>query len=74
MNFITNYLPYVLSAFTIYIFVLAGNKSRSTWLVALASQVLWVIWEVATETWGLLPGTLVLSAVFGRNYFKWKKE
>ena len=72
MYFIINYLPYVLSAFTIYIFLLAGNKSRNTWLVALASQILWAIWIVATKTWGLLPGTFVLTIVFIRNYSKWR--
>ena len=69
---IADYMPYVLSAFTIYVFLLAGNKNRSTWLVALASQVLWAIWIVSTKAWGLLPGTIVLTCVFIRNYLKWK--
>jgi len=69
---IADYMPYVLSAFTIYIFLLAGNKNRNTWLIALFSQVLWAVWIISVKSWGLLPGTIVLTGVFIRNYLKWK--
>ena len=74
MDFIINYLPYLLSAITVYIYLLAGNKDKKVWVVALASQVLWLIWIVAVKSWGLLPGNIALWIVFFRNYFKWEKE
>jgi hypothetical protein len=65
------YLPWLLSAITIYMTVLAGNKSRNAWLFGLANQALWFIWIVATASWGLLPMNLALWIVYGRNHLKW---
>ena len=72
MDIIINYLPYLLSIITIYIYLLAGEKSKKTWLVALASQVLWLVWIIAAKAWGLLPGNFVLWIVFYKNYLKWR--
>lgn len=69
---VINYLPYVMSIFTIYIFLLAGNKNKNTWLIALFSQVLWLIWILNVKIWGLLPGHIALWVVFCRNYLKWR--
>ena len=73
-NLIVNYLPYILSAFTIYVMLLAGNKNKYTWVIALFNQVLWFLWIVKSESWGLLPGNIALWIVYFRNYIKWKKN
>ena len=71
---LTVYLPWALSASTIYTMFLAGEKSRWTWVVALGSQAIWAIWIVASQTWGMIPGHLALWFVYTRNYFKWRES
>lgn len=70
-NIIT-YLPYLLSALTIYSMLLAGNKKRGAWLVGLINQFLWLAWIILSSAWGLLPMNIALWVVYGRNYLKWK--
>lgn len=68
---VITYLPYLLSALTIYSMLLAGNKKRGAWLVGLANQFLWLVWIILTTSWGLLPMNIALWIVYGRNYLKW---
>lgn len=65
-------IPYILSAITIYMFLLAGNKKRSAWIVGLFNQALWLTWIIAIQAWGLLPMNIALWIVYSRNYWKWK--
>ncbi|MBB3980121.1 hypothetical protein GGQ64_005368 [Rhizobium azooxidifex] len=67
------YLPWLLSAITIYMTVLAGNKSRNAWLLGLANQALWLVWIFAVGAYGLLPMNLALWIVYGRNHLKWNR-
>lgn len=67
-------IPYILSAITIYMFVLAGNKSKYAWAVGLGNQALWLTWIIISSTWGLLPMNLALWFVYARNHFKWNKQ
>jgi len=67
------YLPFLLSAITIYMTVLAGNKSRNAWLFGLCNQALWLVWIIASASWGLLPMNLALWVVYGRNHLKWSR-
>lgn len=67
------YLPWFLSAVTIYMTVLAGNKSRHAWAVGLFNQAAWLVWIIMSETWGLLPMNFALWAVYGRNHIKWNR-
>jgi hypothetical protein len=39
----------------------------------LGNQALWLVFIVATGTWGLLPMNLALWIVYGRNHLKWNK-
>ena len=66
------YLPWVMSAITIYSSFLAGNLHRHTWLVSMGNQVLWLTWIIATETWGFIPLNIALWIVYARNHLKWK--
>lgn len=67
-------IPWILSAITIYMFLLAGNKKRYTWLVGLGNQGLWLFWIIISGTWGLLPMNVALWIVYSRNHIKWKRE
>ncbi len=71
MDVVRDYLPWLLSAITIWMTLLAGNMHRSAWLVGLANQVLWLIWIVAIGAWGLLPLNATLSVVYARNHWRW---
>ncbi len=69
---VKDYLPWMLSAITIWMTVLAGNKHPKAWLVGLANQFLWLVWIYAAGAWGLLPMNIALWVVYGRNHLKWK--
>ena len=67
------YLPWLLSAITIYMTILAGNKSRNAWLYGLVNQALWLLWVLTTGTYGLLPMNAALWLLYGRNHLKWSR-
>lgn len=71
-NIIITYLPWFLSANTLYFTFLAGNKKRGAWLLALIGQLFWLIWIIASKSWGLLPMNIGMWVMYGRNYIKWK--
>jgi hypothetical protein len=66
------YLPWLLSAITIWMTLLAGNKHPRAWEVGLVNQALWLGWIVATANWGFLPMNVALWVVYMRNHLKWK--
>lgn len=72
MSAIATYLPWLLSTITIWMTLLAGNKHPHAWAVGLGNQALWLVWIVASGTWGMLPMNLALWLVYGRNHLKWK--
>lgn len=71
---IITYLPWLLSAITIWMTLAAGNKHKSAWLIGLANQALWLVWIIAAEAWGLIPLNAALWIVYARNHLKWAKE
>lgn len=71
---IIDYLPWLMSAITIYTMILAGNKRPGAWLVGLSNQLLWLVWIVLSSAWGLLPMNIALWVVYGRNHLRWRKE
>jgi hypothetical protein len=70
---IRDWMPWILSAITIWMTVLAGSKHPRAWLVGLANQALWLVWIVAVGAWGLLPMNLALWLVYARNHWKWNR-
>lgn len=74
MWFIVNILPWILSAITIYMAVLTGNKHPKSWLIGLFNQFFWLIWILFTENWGFLPMNIAFWIVYYRNHVKWTKE
>ena len=69
----TNHMPWLMSTITIYMTVLAGNKSRYAWAVGLFNQALWLVWILSTKNYGFLPMNLALWIVYARNHIKWGK-
>ena len=74
MAYVSTYLPWLLSAITIYMTVLAGNKAKNAWLFGLLNQALWLIWIISTSAWGLLPMNFALWIVYARNHLKWQEQ
>ena len=69
---VRDYLPWLLSAITIWMTILAGNKARWAWLVGLLNQALWLVWIIASSAWGLLPMNAALWVLYARNHLKWR--
>lgn len=69
---IVAYLPWLLSAITIWMTLMAGNKHPNAWAIGLVNQLLWLIWIVASASWGLLPMNIALWIVYTRNHLKWQ--
>ena len=67
-------LPWLMSALTIWMTLLAGNKHKSAWLVGLVNQALWLMWIISVGAWGLLPMNAALWIVYGRNHLRWTSE
>lgn len=70
---IVTHLPWLLSAITIWMTLLAGNKNDNAWLVGIAAQALWLWWIVADldKNQGLLPMNIALWVAYLRNHLKW---
>lgn len=73
-EFLIKGLPWVLSANTLYVMFLAGNKRKHAWLLGLIGQLLWLVWIILVQAWGLLPMNIGLWIIYGRNHFKWNKR
>lgn len=71
---IQEHLPWLMSAITIWMTLLAGNKHRSAWLIGLFNQLLWLAWIITVEAWGLFPMNIALWLVYARNHLRWNKE
>lgn len=73
MRWVRDYLPWLMSAATIYMTLLAGDKHPKAWAIGLVNQALWLVWIVATSAWGLLPMNAALWVVYARNHLRWTK-
>ena len=65
--------PYLLSAITIYMNVLAGQKRAHAWAVGLVGQIGWTTWIVMSSNWGFLPMNVALWIVYTKNHLRWSK-
>lgn len=68
---VVSYLPWLLSAVTIWMTLMAGNKHRLAWVIGLCNQALWLGWIICADAWGLIPMNLALWVVYARNHLKW---
>lgn len=73
-QFVIVYLPWVLSGITIWMNILAGNLHKSSWLIGLIGQVLWLVWILISENWGFLPLNITLWIIYFRNHRKWNRK
>jgi len=52
----------------------AGSLKPWAWLLGLGNQVIWLLFIVSFEAWGLLPLTVGLTGMFLRNHLRWQRE
>ena len=71
---IQEYMPWLLSAITIWMTLLAGNKHPMAWAVGVVNQLLWLIWIIDVQALGLLPMNIALWVIYVRNHIKWDSE
>jgi hypothetical protein len=71
-HIIATYLPWFISASTIYMLWQIGNLNRKGWILGGFNQILWLSYIIAAEAWGLLPLNIAMCWITIRNYLKWK--
>jgi hypothetical protein len=69
--FILELLTTILGLFKTY---LTGNKWRYAPLIGVVGQVFWLIVVVEAAQWGLLPGVIIYTFLYIRNFIKWSKD
>ena len=67
-------LSWVLSGTSALMLWLMGNKSAWGPRVGLLNQALWIVYAIATEQWGLLPGVAIYTVIHARNALRWRSE
>jgi hypothetical protein len=67
-------LPLALSANTIALMWLVGNRKVLGWWLAVGGQVGWWWFIILFELWGLAPMAAALTFVYVRNLIRWIKE
>lgn len=69
-----NYLTWIISIATITQIYFAGNKVWWAWLITIFNQILWLIFIIGSNSWGLLPLNAVMVILGVRNCLKWFSE
>lgn len=69
-----NTFSYILSALSLTSLWLMGNKSIWGIVVGLVNQILWVVYALMLEQYGLLIGVVAYTVIHVRNLLKWTKE
>lgn len=66
-----NAMSWVLLGFTVTNIELVGRRYRAGFLVGIAAQVPWAIFDVMTGAWGLIPLGFILSWRYLVAYRRW---
>lgn len=67
-------LDWILSAGSILLLILMGNKWKYAPIYGVFFQLFWFIYIFQTKHLGLLPGVIVYTFVHLRNARKWLRE
>ena len=65
-------MDWILSITSFTMLWLMGNKSKWGPRLGIANQILWVIYALKIEQYGLLPGVVGYTVVHIRNLIKWE--
>jgi len=67
-------IPWLTSAITLWGIHEQGHKRSRGWAIGLANQALWITFIVLFGAWGLLPLSLALIVMYGRNLLAWRRD
>jgi len=67
-------MSWLLSLTTCIMLWLMGSKSKWGPIVGLANQMLWYIYAVRLQEWGLLLGITAFTLIHIRNAWRWWHE
>lgn len=65
---------WILTAFGLTCFWLAGRKVWWAWYVGLATQALWFVYAFTTHQWGFAVGGIAYSVIYVKNAIAWTRE
>jgi hypothetical protein len=65
---------WVLTAFGLSCFWLAGRKIWWAWYVGIAGQFVWLAYALITGQLGFIIGSLFYTAIYCENAIKWTRE
>ncbi len=68
------HLSWVLSITSGAMLWLMGNKNKWGPRLGLLNQILWAIYAVWLQQWGLLLGVVAYTAIHVRNLLRWEKN
>lgn len=68
------YFSWVMSAMSVLMLWQMGNKSKYAPVTGLVNQIMWIVYVIGTQQWGLMPGVIAFTVVHTRNLIKWNKE
>lgn len=71
---ITTALSWVGCALLLYGLKLIGDKKRVGFWVALAGEALWIVWGIIGGAWALVAMSVVISVMYVRAIWAWKKD
>ena len=68
------YLTWLITIVNIYYVWAVAKLKLHGWAMALLTQILWGIFIYGTESWGLIPISIVLGGLSINNYYDWKNN
>jgi len=79
MMSVIDHVPYggidwLASLFTFLCMHYVGENQPKGFLLGMMGNILWVIFGVLTNGWGLLLGNVILFVLNGKGYWRWKKQ
>ena len=66
-------LPWLLSLLTGVTMWLAGNKDKRAWIIGIVAQFFWGAFDIQGGAYGLLPVSVMLFVIYGRNLREWTR-
>ena len=67
-------MSWILSATSVAMMLLMGNRNKWGPRLGLINQILWLVYAISLKEWGLIPGVIMYTIVHTRNLIKWEKE
>jgi len=67
-------MDWLLSIVSVLWLWMTGNRWRWTWYLSLALNILWIVYAINIQQYGLIPGSIAFCIVAVRNEKQWLKD